>query len=416
MNIYFSGIGGGGVGPLAMLAQDAGHAVFGSDTVESPIYGDLSKRGVDVSLDQSGEFIEQVNRSFGIDLLVYTSALSSDHPELKYAQKHKIASTKRHELLNQIIKHKNLKLIAICGTHGKTTTTGMFVWALKQLGVPVSYSVGTRLSFGSSAKYDHQSEFFVYEADEFDRNMLKFKPYLAVITSMGYDHSDTYKTKEDYCEAFRQFVSQSLSAISWRRDGLKSDGLELLDNTSAEITLAGDHNKANATLVLNSLCRLLPSVPKKQIITALNSFPGTERRFEKLQDKLYTDFAHHPDEIASTIQLAKEYSDNVVVVYQPHQNIRQHQLLKDGGYKNSFGDAKKVYWLPTYLSREDKDLPILTPEDLIKSAPDNSFIEPAEMNQELAQKIHSHIKSGELVVGMAAGDLDDWLRNFSVQH
>ncbi len=410
MNIFFSGIGGVGIGPLAMLAQDAGHNVFGSDIVKSPMFQDLEKRGIGVSLDQSGEYFHSVNQSLKIDLFVYTAALPADHADLKYAQEYAIPSVKRHELINKLIEHKNMKLVAISGTHGKTTTTGMFIWALEKLGVTISYSIGTRLSFGPPAKYDDTSEFFVYEADEFDRNMLKFKPYLAVITSLSYDHSDTYKTKEDYKKAFKEFVDQSTSSLAWEKDGLESNNLELLTSVNPQITLAGKHNKANATLVLASIRRLLPSIPEMKIVEALNVFPGTKRRFEKLATNFYTDYAHHPVEIASTIELAKELSDDVVVIYQPHQNVRQHQLLEDGGYEDCFRGAQKVYWVPTYLSREAEDLKTLTPTDLIKSTSDSSFIEVAKMNEELARKIRFHIKSGSLVVGMSAGDLDDWLR------
>lgn len=413
MNIYFSGIGGVGIGPLAMLSQDAGHNVFGSDAVKSPMFDDLAKRGVKVSLDQSGKFIDTVNRSNEIDLLVYSSGIPQDHPELKYAREYGISSVKRHELLNQLIEYKNMKLIGISGTHGKTTTTGMFIWVFKQLGVPISYSVGTRLTFGPPAKYAHDSEFFIYEADEFDRNMLKFKPYLAVITSLDYDHPDTYPTKDDYRQAFEQYIAQSKSTIGWKEDKLVGKNINSLEIISPDIKLAGDHNKANATLVLESIQKLLPDIDKLKIVDALNSFPGTQRRFEKLSDNLYTDYAHHPTEIARTIELAKEVNDNVVIVYQPHQNIRQHQIHKDGSYGDAFDGAKKVYWLPTYLSREDEKLKVLSPTELIESINDASVIEESEMNDVLKEKILTHGESGDLVIGMSAGDLDDWLRQLT---
>ncbi len=413
MNIYFSGIGGVGIGPLAMLAQDAGHTVFGSDAVKSPMFDDLAERGAGMSLDQSGKFIDTVNRSNEIDLLVYSAGIPADHPELKYAREYGIASVKRHRLINQLIEYKKMKLIGVSGTHGKTTATGMFIWVFKELGISISYSVGTRLSFGPAAQYEHDSEFFVYEADEFDRNMLEFKPHLAVITSLDYDHPDTYATKEEYRQAFVQFVKQSDSAIGWGGGGLSEDNLKLLDTVDPEITLHGDHNKSNATLVLKSVQKLFPNVEKDKILEALNNFPGTERRFERLSNNLYTDYAHHPTEIASTIQLAKELNKNVVIVYQPHQNIRQHHLLKDGGYKNAFKGAAKVYWLPTYLSREDEKLKTLSATKLIESNADNSFIQKAEMNDDLKKKIEEHLSNGNLVVTMSAGDLDGWIRHLA---
>lgn len=411
MNIYFSGIGGVGVGPLAMLAHDAGHNISGSDRIKSLMYVDIKKRGVSLSTNQSGKFMREINEKGEIDLFVYTAALPEDHPELLVAREYGITAVKRDELLNQLIEYKNLKLLAISGTHGKTTTTGMFVWTMKKLGMPVSYSVGTRLSFGPAAKYENNSEYFVYEADEFDRNMLKFKPYFSVITSVDFDHPDTYQDGEDYQRAFQKFIDQSESAMAWSDSGLNSDHLSFIDNVSPLITLAGNHNKANGTLVLETLKKLLPGIDEAQIVSTINSFPGTARRFEELTPGLYSDYAHHPVEIASTIQLASEINDKVVIIYQPHQNIRQHQLVESDGYKDAFKGAGKVYWLPTYLSREDKRLSVLSPEELIATADESSEFILSEMNDELSKNIKNDLSNGCLVIAMSAGDLDEWVRN-----
>lgn len=410
MNIYFSGIGGVGVGPLAMLAHDAGHDISGSDREKSPVYEDLAERGINLSTDQSGKFMREINEKGEIDLFVYTAALPDGHPELVVAREYGVTAVKRDELLNQLIEYKNLKLIAISGTHGKTTTTGMFIWTLKELGMPVSYSVGTRLSFGPAAKYEKDGEYFVYEADEFDKNMLKFKPFISVITSVDFDHPDTYRDEDDYRQAFQEFVGQSESSIAWADTELSGDNLDFVENISPVISLIGDHNKANGTLVFETLKKLFPEIDEAKVITAINSFPGTSRRFEELSPGLYSDYAHHPVEIASTIELAREINEKVVVVYQPHQNIRQHQLIKSGGYKDVFKGADKVYWIPTYLSREDKNLSVLSPEELIPDADTASSFVPSEMNDELSENIKTDISNGYLIVAMSAGDLDEWIR------
>ncbi len=400
-----------GVGPLAMLAHDAGHNISGSDREKSPIFDDLAERGVSLSTDQSGGFMRETNEKREIDLFVYTAALPDDHPELLTAREYGITAVKRDELLNQLIEYKNLKLIAVSGTHGKTTTTGMLIWAMKELSVPTSYSIGTRLTFGAAAKYQKDSKYFVYEADEFDRNMLKFKPYIAVITSIDFDHPDTYQDKADYNQAFQEFIEQSSSAIVWSDSGMDGKNLSLIEGVSPEITLVGNHNKANGTLVLETLKKIFPEINEAKIVTAINSFPGTSRRFEEISPGLYSDYAHHPVEIASTIQLAREISDKVAIIYQPHQNIRQHQLVESGGYKDSFKNAEKVYWVPTYLSREDESLSILSPEELVANTNATSNFIPSEMNHELAKKIKTDLKNGYLVVAMAAGDLDEWVRD-----
>jgi UDP-N-acetylmuramate--alanine ligase len=194
MNIYFAGIGGVGIGPLAEIASDAGHYIAGSDLAKTPITYQLETKGVEISYAQDGQHLAAVHATHPLDWFIYTAALPDTHPELMKARELGIQTGKRDELISDIIRGHNLKLIAVAGTHGKTTTTGMLVWAFKQLGVPVSYSVGSTLSFGPSGRFDENAQYFVYECDEFDRNFLHFTPYLSLITSVDYDHPDTYPT------------------------------------------------------------------------------------------------------------------------------------------------------------------------------------------------------------------------------
>ncbi len=412
MNIYFSGIGGVGIGPLAEIAADAGYDVLGSDQASGPIVDRLVARGIEVNIGQDGTFLQAAHSATPIDRFVYTSALPADHPELVLARQLGIKAVKRDELLSEIIAAKNLKLIAVAGTHGKTTTTGMFVWALQQLGVPVSYSIGTTISFGPSGKFDPASEYFVYECDEYDRNFLHFQPYLSLITAVDYDHPDTYPTRDDYTSAFRQFIDQSKQVVMWRTDAeylqaAPTHAWVLPPNDVLSLKLAGEHNRRNATLVIKGL-GFLDVGQAASRLTALESFPGTDRRFEKLADNLYSDYGHHPAEIAATLQLARELSDHVVLVYQPHQNVRQHEI-KDA-YTDIFELAEAVYWLPTYLSREDPKLPILTPAELTANVTNLEAVHFADMNDELWQTIEQARAAGKLVLCMGAGTIDGWLR------
>lgn len=420
MHIYFSGIGGVAIGPLAMLAQDAGYQVSGSDLAESEMTELLRKRGVEVAIGQDGSAITAIHTKTSIDWFVHSSALPESHPELSFAQKQGIKISKRSELINQVIRDKNLKLIAVSGTHGKTTTTGMLVWLFKQLGLPVSYSIGTTISFGPPAQYQAGSEYFVYECDEFDRNFLDFQPEISLITSLDHDHADTYPSEADYLAAFNQFASQSKLCITWQSvaDKLEvSPALLVLPDDRALnwVPLVGEHNRRNGWLAATPIDRKVqPSDGSSQawqnLLAKLKDFPGTNRRFEKLADNLYSDYGHHPTEIAATIQMAREVNQQVVVVYQPHQNIRQHELLGNKGYKDCFNGAKKVYWLTTYLSREYKDLDMITPDRLIASSQQSDIIEQAEMNRKLWQNITEAREAGSLVLCMSAGNLDAWLR------
>lgn len=412
MNIYFSGIGGVGIGPLAMIARDAGYTVSGSDLSESLTTRELTACGVDISYDQSAKHLIEQHTNQPIDWFVYTAALSDSHPELVAAKKLGIKTAKRDELLAHIIAEHNLKLIAVAGTHGKTTTTGMLIWTLQELGIEVSYSLGSTINFGPSGRFVPESEYFIYECDEFDKNFLHFSPYLSLITSVDYDHPDTYPTEEEYKSAFRQFVHQSQRAVLWQNDANYMNTRDpaawcLQADEELQLELAGAHNRRNGTLVLKALEYLHIGENLDNRYT-LESFPGTDRRFEKLADNLYSDYGHHPVEIAATLQMASELSDTVVLVYQPHQNTRQHELI--GEYTDQFERATRTYWLPTYLSRENPDLPIVSFNELTSTITNHAAVVEADLNEDLWQKITQARRDGALVLGMGAGSIDAWLR------
>lgn len=389
------------MGPLALMAKQAGHTVFGSDRSAGPIVPELEKENIEFEIgNQDGSFLEKHD----VDWFVYTSALPEDHPELKMAREKGLKCTKRDEFIDFLVKELNLKMVAVAGTHGKTTTTSMIIWACKELGIPAAYLVGTTLGFAESGKYEKGDKFFIYEADEYDRNFLKFHPWLSCITFVSYDHPDIYKTEEEYKEAFVQFESQSGKII---RGG----------ETDQSLTLAGQARREDATTAFKAIKEMVNEAEilktDEQILTCLNKFPGVGRRFERIADGVYTDYAHHPEEIEATIEIANEESKRlgkkgVVAIYEPHQNTRQHEV-KDG-YKNVFEKAKKVFWLPTYLTREDTSLAVLTPEDFIKDLVDPGIAEAAEPNEDLEKRLKNLVKDGYLILLMTAGPADSWLR------
>lgn len=400
MNIYISGISGTGMGPLALMAKAAGINVCGSDLAAGAIFDELKKAGIEVEIGkQDGKFLQE-KIAEGVDWFVHTSALPEEHAELKVAREAGIKITKRDELTAYLVEKLGLKMVAVAGTHGKTTTTSMIIWTAIKLGLPVAYIVGTTLNFIPSGAYHEGDKFFVYEADEYDRNFLKFHPWLAVIPFVSYDHPDTYPTRLDYEKAFCEFELQSEDVIK---------NIEIDEN----IKLAGEARRKDATLAAMAIEKMAPETSHETIIEILNEFPGVGRRFEKLAEGIYTDYAHHPEEIAATIDVAIEQAEilrkkGVVVVYQPHQNTRQHEVRK--GYFDAFVGAEKIFWLPTYLTRENPELGVLTPEDLISELNGSSDAEPVELNDELYQRMLEYRDDGYLVVLMTAGPADAWLR------
>lgn len=410
MKIYIAGISGTGMGPLALMAHSAGLTVFGSDLAGGPVTNELVNRGIQICLGaQDGEFLKARVKNDGVDWFVHTSALPENSPELLMAEKLKLKISKRDELISYLVKKLKLKMVAVAGTHGKTTTSAMIVWGAQRMGMSISYLVGTTLPFGEAGHYEPKSEYFVYEADEYDRNFLHYKPWLAVIPTISYDHPDIYPTVEDYQAAFEQFEGQSKQVLHG-------------GETEAGLTLSGEARRFDATLAIDALEMILPK-PKgllgaekrrhKKLVEIMNDFPGVGRRFEQVSEGYYSDYAHHPEEVAATVKIALEEAHQrglkgVVAVYEPHQNTRQVDVID--GYTEAFDGLHKLYWVPTYLTREDPKVKVLVPEDYIERLTNKKIAEAAELSDDLAEKLKDWHKKGYLVLLMSAGPADAWIR------
>jgi UDP-N-acetylmuramate--alanine ligase len=426
MHIYFAGIGGAGLSSLALMAKQAGLTVSGSDKQDNHNIHYLKTQGItNVHVGQTWEQIAKVHEAQPIDWLVYTSALPMEQPdadELRFCREKDIKNTKRDEFLSFLLHKQKLKMIAIAGTHGKTTTTAMTIWLFKQLAIPISYSVAGTINFGEAAQLDPKSEYFVYEADEFDRNFLSFHPYLSLISGVDWDHPDIYPTRESYYAAFKDFLGQSKQTVLWNSDAERLDlptasNQQVLDEDDHDIHeqlhLAGRVNRQNAWLVAHGVAQLTGR-PLRELLAHLDRFPGVGRRFEQILPNLYTDYAHTAPKIRGALQSAHEVGgDNVVVVYEGLHNTRQH-FMKDE-LKHLFDSAKQLYVVPSYLAREDPNLPLLSPSDLITllSPEAQDRATPAELNDHLEHAISQHLEQNDLVLCVSAGggnSLDEWLR------
>lgn len=423
MHIYFSGIGGTAIGPLAMIAKQAGYSVSGSDKQDSQYIQYLKKQGIDnIHIGQDAEQIAAVHAANPIDWYVYSSAVSieqPDAPELTFCAENGIKTTKRDELINQIVSDKNLNMVAIAGTHGKTTTTAMAIWLFKQLDIPISYSVGAKISFGEMGQYDPASEYFVYEADEFDRNFLAFHPYMSLITGIDYDHHEIFPTREDYQTAFKQFLQQSTHNVIWHSDGqntkltIGENYIVLNDNEEKlnALSIIGLVNRKDAWQVIQAVQKLTGK-DEAELIEHMNRFPGLSRRFEKITNNLFSDYAHTIPKIQGCLQQAFEISNNVVVVYEPLTNRRQEFIKED--YTDLFKGVRKLYWVPSYLAREDPTAHVYSPAELISYMSNKEIAEPAAFDDILERNIKLEIAKGALVVCISGGggnSLDEWIRS-----
>ena len=265
------------------------------------------------------------------------------------------------------------------------------------------------------------SEYFIYEADEYDRKFLSFEPYLSLISGVSWDHHEIYPTREEYISAFNDFINQSRKTIIWQSDAeyLNADGDNLIvqDDDTLEINdikLKGLYNRRDAWLAVAAVHELI-DVPITELISHINQFKGLSRRMEEIYPGLYTDYAHTPEKIKGAIsaasEMAEENGQKLVVIYEPLTNRRQIHMIDD--YKDCFNGAIKVYWLPSYLAREDPKDPILSPEQLISHLTSPEIVEPAQRDEGLLNVIRQQLGRGNMVVAMAGGgggSLDEWLR------
>jgi UDP-N-acetylmuramate--alanine ligase len=280
------------------------------------------------------------------------------------------------------------------------------------------------MSFGDMGQFDPNSRYFIYEADEFDRNFLAFQPKLAIITGIDYDHHDIYPTRKDYEQAFNQFISQSQLALLWKEDfeklGLAPSPQRYTISKNdprirESLSLPGIVNREDAWEVAAAV-ELLTQVPVSQLLGHLDTFPGVSRRFEKLVPGLYTDYAHTAPKIRGTLQTAREVAGEkkVIAVYEGLHNTRQHFMKHE--LSTLFDSADFLYIVPTFLAREDKTLPLMTPESLrdLLSDKTKSNATASALDETLEKAIRGHIDAGDIVVCMSAGSagsLDEWLRS-----
>lgn len=406
MNIYISGISGTAMGPLALMAAEAGLTVFGSDLHEGAVTDELRKAGIEIFVgEQNGEFLREKFENGGVDWFVYTSALPKDHAELKLARELKIKTTKRDEFIAYLVEKLGLKMVAVAGTHGKTTTTAGIVWLSRRLDLPVSWLVGTTLGFAGAGEYAKGAKYLIYEADEYDRNFLYYHPWLSLITAVSYDHPDIYKTEEEYKAAFAQFIRQSRKVLT-------------TTDYDKRLTVAGKVRRFDLGLGMEAVKEILreekrDDVSEAEMIKIMDEFPGVGRRMERVAERVYSDYAHHPEEVAATLEVAREEAKRigakgVIAIYEPHQNTRQHEVID--GYPRAFLGVEKLFWLPTYLTRENPELPVIAPEEFISKLKNFEVAEPAAPNEELYLRLKQYHEDGFLILLMTAGPADGWLR------
>ena len=343
--VFFIGIGGIGISALAKMALSRGMSVSGVNDEEGKTIDSLIKEeGVKIFWLKDFKDLPEA------DLYVYSDAWIYRGPEILEKAKNTGKPVLSYfEALG--IFAKEYKIIAIAGTHGKTTTTAMVAEVLIDAGLDPTVIVGSFVKkFGSNFRAG-KSEYLVVEADEYNRHFLNFRPFVGAVTNIEADHLDCYKDLADIQGAFDRFLSQSKNKVT--------DYKKYLDKVP-QLLVPGEHNKMNAAVAL-AIADIL-NIKQEVAQKSLAGFAGTWRRLENKGETkegtiIYDDYAHHPTEVIASLQalreLYKKGEYKITVLFQPHLYSRTKALFDD--FAKSFNEADQTLLLPIYFAREDKD-------------------------------------------------------------
>lgn len=446
--IHFVGIGGIGMSGIAEVLVNLGYAVQGSDASDNYNLDRLRKKGAKVSVGHKAENVD------GAEVVVVSTAIKRDNPELMAARERRIPVVRRAEMLAELMRLKSC--VAIAGTHGKTTTTTMVATLLDAGGLdPTVINGGIINAYGSNARLG-AGEWMVVEADESDGTFLKLPTDVAVVTNVDPEHLDHFKTFEAVQDAFRHFVEnlpfygfavmcidhpvvQTLvGKIEDRRiitygENPQAD-VRLLDLTPTGggskfkvafrdrktdavheiadlmLPMPGRHNASNATAAI-AVAREL-GVSDDAIRKAIATFGGVKRRFTKTGEwngvTVIDDYGHHPVEIAAVLKAARESSNGkIIAVVQPHRYTRLQSLFEE--FCTCFNDADAVVVADVYAAGEapidgvDRDHFVAG-----LRAHGHREVIPLPAASELAGTVKGLAKSGDLVVCLGAGNITQW--------
>ncbi len=438
--LHFVGIGGIGMSGIAEILLDQKFSVTGSDKAASDTTERLAALGARISIGHQAKNVEH-----DVDVLVYSSAVPPDNPEIVEAQKRKIPVIRRAEMLAEIMRLKYG--IGVAGTHGKTTTTSMISLVLMEGGVDPTVIVGGRLHglAGSNARLG-RGEFIVVEADEFDRSFLSITPTIAVLTTLETDHLDCYRDLDDIKSAFVQFASKvpfygfvvlcldepalqdimpkiKKKMITYGLNGqadLQAIDITHRSNTTrflvvrggtdlgeVELQLPGKHNVQNALAAIAVGLEL--NVPFERVKTGIQKFTGVFRRWEIKAElngvTIVDDYAHHPTEIKATLAGTKAgWRRRVICVFQPHLYSRTRDFYEEFG--RSFFNADILVLTDVYPAREE---PIqgITGELIANAAKEfgHKQVYYIPDKKEVPGFLMKIRQQGDIIITMGAGDI-----------
>jgi len=437
-NIHLIGIGGAGMSGIAEILINLGFTITGSDMRSTEVTDRLVRLGATIFIGHAAENVE------GCDVVVYSSAVTTDNVEIAAARERKLPVIKRPEMLAELMRMKYG--ICIGGTHGKTTTTSMTGLVLTRGNIDPTIIVGGRVTdYGGGAKTG-RSHFLVLEADEYDRTFLMLTPVIAVVTNIDLDHLDCYRDLDDIKGAFLQFVNkvpffgsvilciddagvQSIMPGIGRRTltyGISRQAQIRAENidqkgvvTTFEVLAEGDrlgtvslpapgfHNVRNALAAVAIGIEM--GVPFDTAAAALAEFKPVSRRFEKKGEEagvaVYDDYAHHPTEIIATLKGVRSgFGNRVIAVFQPHLYSRTRDFHEDFG--RAFMDSDILVVTDIYPARE-KPIEGVTGKLVADAAvaAGHGNVLYVEKKDDLPRVIADMTAGGDMVITLGAGDI-----------
>ena len=360
---YFIGIGGIGMSALAQMMRGDGFRVSGSDRESGPVTELLESEGITVMIGQRSE-----NVPADADVVVYSDAVPEDNPERAQARSLGIPQLSYFGMLGEVSAGK--RAIAVSGTHGKTTTTGMLAKILKDAGASPSAIVGSIVKDFRSNYLRGDSDVFVVEACEYRDHLLELAPQVLVINNLEWDHTDYFPSLTALQETFRKAISRVPKEGTIVTDPSNPNIAPLLvlaharivdytEEPAYKLRLPGAFNQDNARAAAAAARIVLPDISDAEITASLSEFLGTWRRFEYKGKSVhgadvYDDYAHHPTAVKATLEaLRAKTSGKVFVAFHPHLYSRTRDLLDE--FAGAFADADHVFIAPIYAAREVDD-------------------------------------------------------------
>ena len=437
--IHFVGIGGIGMSGIAEVLHNLGYEVTGSDIKESETTNRLRNLGIKIFIGHNRENIDHAH------VVVISSAVSPDNPEVLEAKQRAIPVIPRAEMLAELGRLKYGILVA--GAHGKTTTTSLIATILGEGGLDPTVIIGGKLkSMGSNARLG-QGDYIVAEADESDGSFLKLNPTIAVITNIDREHMDYFSDMESLRQAFLSFINKipfyGIAVVCMENEYLKeiipliqrkyltyglSEDADIyarnIKHSGIRISFEAVYKEKSLGMftlpvpgkhnVLNSLSAIAVAmelqIPVDVIAKALGNFSGIQRRFEFKGEagdiKVFDDYGHHPSEIMATLKAARECfnGNRVVVLFQPHRYTRTRDLIDE--FAMSFGSADKLFLMDIYPAGE-KPIEGISSDVLAARIRDTGFENLTYIpdKKEMMEMVASELKQGGVLITLGAGDV-----------